>query len=161
MKKIILGIDPGLRKTGWAIIMAQSRASLLYVASGVISTKQTDSDGIRLHKIFSSISDIIAKNEITSVAIENTYVNTNYASSLRLAHARAASIIACAHHQLEVSEYQAKSIKKMITGSGSAQKDQLMRALHLYLEDFDSRKLQSLDESDAIALAICHAVTSI
>lgn len=163
----ILGIDPGLVTTGWGIIERGNTCDLKYIASGVIRSntisknsqfrgKKEDFLHERITYIFKILSDVISNYKPTVAAIENTYVNINQHSSLKLAHARAAAIIACSVAGLTVSEYQAKTIKKILVGTGKAEKVQLSKFLSFYLPNM-RQNITVLDESDAIAIAVCHA----
>ncbi len=147
-----LGIDAGLRKTGWAIITKIDN-QIKYISSGVIKTTGCDAEA--LLKIFDSISEVIEKHKPHYVAIENTYVNENPLSSLKLAQARSASIIACSKAGLIPSEYQASTIKKVVSGKGNADKSQVERMITLQLGQITKK---TYDESDAIAIAFCDAL---
>jgi len=151
-KLSFLGIDPGLRRTGWAIIR-KDKTCLKYIASGVIQPRYTiQSIAYQLIDIFNGICHVISQYEPSYVAIENTYVNENPASSLKLAQARSAAIIASAKYGLIPSEYQASTIKKTVSGNGNADKEQLYKMITLQLGFI---KCKTNDESDAIAIAIC------
>ncbi len=156
--KSILGVDPGLLNTGWGIV-TKEKGELHYVASGVISTKalavKENNLILRLTYIFSSLKDILKSYSPIECAIENTYVNLNYGSSLKLAQARAAAIVACGESGITVIEYQAKTIKKALTGNGQADKVQVVKALKFYLKTMP--QIKSTDESDALSIAACHA----
>ena len=121
---LFLGIDPGLRKTGWGIVKNQG-SSISYVLSGVIQTRSKGDMSQKLLHIFQELEGTIKQHNLQSVAIENTYVNVNYDSSLKLAQARAAAILACARCGYGITEYQAKMVKKRLTGSGNADKEQV------------------------------------
>ena len=153
---IFLGIDPGLNKTGWGIIQKCSN-SLKYINSGVIKTK-VDRESIAepLLEIFNEISNVILQYQPSYAAIENTYVNNNPISSLKLAQARAAAIVACAKNGLIASEYQASTIKKVVSGKGNSNKDEIFKMLTLQLGYIENKKYD--DESDAIAVAMCDAL---
>lgn len=163
---VILGIDPGLQKLGWGIIsnnptkmqsysLSNSTAQFYYIASGLIKTKNKDHLNQRIWFIFQQLQELFKKYKIDTVAIENTYVNENYQSSLYLSHARAAAIIACMDNSIHPIEYQAKTIKKTITGSGNASKEQVTYMLSHCL-DAMPQVFESSDVTDALAIAICH-----
>ena len=162
-KKIILGIDPGLLHTGWAVICKKNNKDLSYIDSGVIHSipkigngqKKSQYFAIKLGLIFAELEKIINRHKPNTTAIENTYVNTNFNSSLKLSQARAAAILACTVNDLQITEYQAKTVKKTLTGSGIADKTQMTKMINLYLRDVIM--IRSYDEADAIAIAICHA----
>jgi len=155
---VFLGIDPGLVKTGWGIIEC-SRNAINYVDSGVIQDKDCDlAMTERLVNIFRSLSEVIERHLPTHCAIEHVYVNTNYASSLKLSQARAACMIACGMFKHDTAEYPAKTIKKTLTGNGNADKHQVMNMVKIQLRLTDShcKKIRLYDEYDALAIALCH-----
>ncbi len=162
-KSIVLGIDPGLMCTGWGVILKQDYEKYNYIASGTIETKEDkprvlgpSSLAVRLGRIFTSLSNIIEKYSPNCAAIEATCVNCNSLSSLKLAHARAAAMLACEVRGLCLWEYAATNVKKSVAGSGSADKLQLQKMVFLHLGK--DLKVSKIDEGDALALAICHAV---
>ena len=148
----ILGIDPGLNKTGFAII-EKNRDQFRIIKSGVITTSASDELSKRLKQIYTSLCEIIASTKIDLAGIEDTYVNNNYASSLKLAHARASAILAIANHNIPISEISAKTVKKTITGSGSADKQQVEKMINLMLSP-PQATFNSHDESDAISISL-------
>lgn len=150
----ILGIDAGLRRTGWGIVKKHNQR-LSYVASGVIITKLS-SDAEALGQIFDEIFSVIGQYQPHCCAIENTYVNKNPLSSLKLAQARAAAIVACAKHNLAPYEYPASTIKKIVAGKGNADKIQVNKMISLQL---GAIKPRTHDESDAVAIAMCCALS--
>jgi crossover junction endodeoxyribonuclease RuvC len=135
----IIGIDPGLNKTGWAVV-DKIGYDPIYVGSGIIKTS-------------TNLNVVIEEFKPNFGAIENTYINKNFGSSLDLSHARAALILALAANNLDISEYQAKTIKKTITGSGAADKDQVCHMLKMM---YGNISFNSSDESDALAIAVTH-----
>ena len=149
----ILGIDPGLQKTGWGII-EQNNNSIKYVASGLIKTKVKSPLFERLSKIDFDLTDIVRKFAPDIAAIEETFVNMNAASALKLGFARGVAIVAPAREGLEVGEYSANFIKKSIVGNGHANKDQMGMMIRRLLPNIG--KEISEDEADALAVAICH-----
>lgn len=151
----VLGIDPGLNKTGWAIIEKGRDNSLKLIASGLIKTNPKDPISQRLLVIHEALNQLFQAHKIASAAIEETYVNTNFASSLKLSHARAAAILSCAIMGIHTQEYGAKTVKKNITGNGNAEKDQVGFMIQRIIPG--SQNI-SQDINDAIAIAICHAL---
>ena len=155
-----LGIDSGLRRIGWGLIL-KDKQKLLYIASGVFKTTigNTEiyyhSDGIALKEIYNFIYNLISEKKPTHCAVENTYVNNNPLSSLKLAQARSAVIIACCNHDLLPREYQASTIKKIVSGRGNADKLELHKMINIQLGNI---KTTTNDESDAIAIAMCDAL---
>jgi len=150
---IILGIDPGLVNTGWSIIESDSN-NLKYVASGTIVTNAKDPSSQRLTKIYQEILQIISQYNPVEFAIEDSFVNSNALSSLKLGQARGAAIIAAGVSNLRVFEYAPRLIKKAVVGSGSADKNQIM-AMVKYL--LPKAQMKNEHEGDAIAVAICHS----
>lgn len=149
----ILGIDPGLQKTGWGVIESHGN-KLSFVACGLVKTQTGLPLYARLAEIDEGISKIVAQWKPGTAAIEETFMNDNAASALKLGQARGAAIVAAARAGLEVSEYAANLVKKSITGTGHATKDQIAHMIKVLLPK--SGKITS-DEADALAIAICHA----
>lgn len=156
MTKIILGIDPGLLHTGWAVIESAGQARK-YISSGVILPKPRDPLATRLAKIFNEIINICETFHPDECAIEITFVNNNPTSTLLLGHARAASIVAVGIKEIPVFEIQPNVIKKAITGSGHADKTQISSMLKILLPTANPK---TADESDAIAIALTHSNTT-
>ncbi|MEQ9115207.1 MAG: crossover junction endodeoxyribonuclease RuvC [Rickettsiales bacterium] len=153
MHKIILGIDPGLNHTGWGVIQFHG-SQISYLDSGTVHTKPTEKLPLRISIIYKKICEIIIKHKPDDFAIEETFVNKNPQSSLKLGYARASAIIAATNHDVPVYEYSAKYVKKAIVGSGSADKQQIMFMLKTLLP---SASPKTEDESDALAVAISHS----
>lgn len=154
--KRILGIDPGLLHTGWAIIdvMGSTRK---YIASGVILPPVKTDFASRLAFIFNGVSDLCEKFNPTECGIEVIFVNKNGKTTLLLGHARAAAITAIAIKNIPVFEYEPNKVKKALTGIGHADKEQIYKMLSILLPDAHPK---TADESDAIAIALTHANTS-
>ena len=139
MNVMIIGIDPGLRNTGWGVV-SMDRSALSYIASGVIiNTSSADDIGVRLGFIFKELSKVLVLYNPNQAAIENIYVNTNFKTSLHLAQAKAAAMIACDYMQISIVEYQAKTVKKVIVGNGNADKEQVLKMLGFYLPNIKSQ----------------------
>jgi crossover junction endodeoxyribonuclease RuvC len=153
---IILGIDPGLRLTGFGVIEKQG-IQLSYVASGTIRTPAESDLPDRLKTILKSVGEIIEKYRPDCAAIEKVFVNVNPQSTLLLGQARGAAICALVGADLTVSEYTALQVKQAVVGHGKAQKKQVQDMV---------RRLLSLpappksDAADALGVAICHANAS-
>lgn len=149
----ILGIDPGLRKTGFGVIDVQG-THMQYVASGTIVVP-TDIDlAYRLHVIFTHIHELAVLHQPTHSTIEQVFVNANPHSTLLLGQARGAALCALANNQLPVAEYTALQIKKTVVGRGHATKEQVQLMVQHLLRLNGS---PSPDAADALACAICHA----
>jgi len=149
----VIGIDPGLQHTGWAVIDSQG-SSIKFLGAGVIHTLPGNSLPSRLLQIHNELAKVIVQYCPNDAAIEDTYINKNYASSLKLGHARAASILTLCINGLIPAEYPAKVIKRAIVGSGKADKTQVAYMLKFLVPL--AGELAS-DASDALAVAICHS----
>lgn len=150
---LILGIDPGLRKTGWGLVRSRGHA-LKFVASGSIKTEKTTALPQRLAEIHRQLAAIINEWKPDSAAVEETFINNNAASALKLGQARGVALSVPAILNVPVSEYTANHIKKAVTGTGHAAKEQIMMMIGRLLPT--AGKI-SEDEADALAVAICHA----
>ncbi|HEY8190995.1 MAG TPA: crossover junction endodeoxyribonuclease RuvC [Alphaproteobacteria bacterium] len=149
----ILGIDPGLQKTGWGIIEAE-RNRLTFIACGLVKTQAELPLYARLAEIEAGIASAVGMWRPDTAAIEETFMNNNAASALKLGQARGVAIVAAARAGLAVSEYAANLVKKSLTGTGHAAKDQIGHMIKILLPK--SGKVGA-DEADALAIAICHA----
>ena len=150
---IILGIDPGLRTTGFGVIEKHG-SKLRYIASGTIKTGSETALPPRLKVIFAGIAEIIRTYNPDCAAIEKVFVNVNPQSTLLLGQARGAAITALVGGDLDVAEYTALQVKQALTGTGKAEKAQVqdMVARLLVLPG-----LPGPDAADALGVAICHA----
>jgi len=151
--KHILGVDPGLHHTGWAIISEQGN-KMGFVSSGTIKTNPKDGLPTRLKNISNGLNEALANFDISTAAIEETFVNKNSLSSLKLGHARGAIIVTLANMDLDISEYSTTHIKKAVAGTGRADKNQIEVMVKMLLP---TAKPNNDHEADAIAIAICHA----
>lgn len=149
----IIGIDPGLRHTGWGLV-TQEGNRLSYVAAGRINPPDSLPMAARLHVLAQGIADILLKYKPDEAAIEETFVNKNAASALKLGQARGAAMLALAQGGLDVAEYAANRIKQSVTGYGHADKGQIQSMIGLLLPG--SGKLAA-DAADALAVAVTHA----
>ncbi len=149
---IILGIDPALTQTGWGIISSYKN-SLSFIACGTIKTDAKQQLDVRLHHIYQSISQVIQIYKPDEVAIEETFVNNNAVSSLKLGHARGVLMLSAAVAGLKISEYASTSIKKTVVGVGRADKNQVGVMMKYLLP---KAVIKNADEADALAVAICH-----
>ncbi|MCH9754153.1 MAG: crossover junction endodeoxyribonuclease RuvC [Alphaproteobacteria bacterium] len=151
MKKI-LGIDPGLSNTGWAVIQSEAN-SMIYIASGTITTTTNDDLSIRLKKIYQSIFEVISNYNPEEFAIEESFVNNNPLSSLKLGQARAAAILAAGAGNIPVHEYAPRLVKKAVVGSGRADKNQVASMVKYLIP---KAQMKNEHEADALAISICH-----
>ena len=148
----ILGIDPGLRATGFGIL-EKSGGKLTYITSGCIKTA-TGELPLRLKTILDGLAQVIADNVPTQVAVEKVFVNVNPQSTLLLGQARGAAICAAVIRHLPVSEYTALQVKQAVVGNGHAKKEQVQEMVKRLLRLAGD---PSPDAADALACAICHA----
>lgn len=149
----ILGIDPGLRRTGWGVVDVEGTL-LTYYASGVVTSDGNRPLAERLAALYDGIAAVIAENRPAEVAVEETFVNTNAAATLKLGQARGIALLAPARAGLVVAEYAPNQVKKAVVGAGHAGKDQIAMMVKVLLP---KAAPQSADAADALALAICHA----
>jgi len=149
----ILGIDPGLRRTGFGVIDAHG-AQLHYVASGVVVAPADLPLAQRLKVILDNLREVAATHQPQIAALEKVFVNANPASTLLLGQARGAAMCAVADSGLELCEYTALQIKKSVVGHGHADKQQVQKMVQSLLS---LNKPPPSDPADALACAICHA----
>lgn len=149
----ILGLDPGLRKTGWGVIRVEGNR-LSHLGHGVIAPDEKAPFAERLLALFDGISAVVAEWTPDEAAIEETFMNNNAASALKLGHARAAALLAPAKAGLPVAEYAARVVKKSVVGTGSADKDQVAFMIARILPGSAGA---TADAADALAVAVAHA----
>jgi crossover junction endodeoxyribonuclease RuvC len=149
----IIGIDPGLRRTGWGIIESDG-VRLTYVASGLITSEADDDLAFRLRDIFIGLNSVLKSFAPAEAAVEETFVNKDARSTLKLGQARGIALLAPATQGIRVAEYTPNQIKKTVTGAGHAEKHQIQAMIGFLLP---KAKFDSADEADALAIAICHA----
>ena len=149
----VLGLDPGLRHTGWGIIEVDGNR-LSHVADGVANPSADQPLAARLVALFREIGAVLERFRPDEAAIEETFVNRNAASTLKLGLARGVVLLAPAERGLRVAEYSANMIKKAVVGAGHADKAQVQMMVRRILPGFASGKP---DAADALAVAICHA----
>ena len=145
----VLGIDPGLRSTGWGVVSI-SRGRWQHIANGAIRPNPHHSDADRLIMIYQGLSSVIADTKPDRAAIEDIFVAKSARSALRLGTARGVAILACGVARIEVSEITARAVKKAVVGTGTASKEQIqdMVARLLKVQAFNA------DAADALAIAI-------
>ena len=149
----ILGIDPGLRITGFGVI-DKTGQKLAYVTSGCIRSKESDALPLRLKTLLDGIGEVIAAHAPDEAAIEKVFVNVNPQSTLLLGQARGAAIAALVLAGLPVAEYTALQVKQAVVGHGKAAKEQVG---HMVTRLLQLPGEPSADAADALACAICHA----
>ncbi len=148
----LLGLDPGLRITGWGIIETDGQR-LRHVAHGVIQSQGDLTLAQRLGQLFAGVQRVIEQHKPVEAAVEATFVNKNPESTLKLGHARGVVMLAPAHVGLPVHEYGANQVKKSVVGVGHAGKDQVGMMVRRLLPGVSAEA----DAADALAVAICHA----
>lgn len=148
----ILGIDPGSRITGYGVIESNGRESR-HLASGCIRTASKDFSA-RLGEIFEGIQSVVKSQQPDEVAVEQVFVAHNASSALKLGHARGAAVTAVVVAALPVYEYSPRAVKLALVGTGAAEKEQVQHMVRLLL---GVQRGMGLDESDALAVALCHA----
>jgi len=149
----ILGLDPGLRHTGWGVIETDGNR-LSFVAAGAISPDPALSLAARLRGLHDGLFNVIERLRPAEAAIEETFVNRNAESTLKLGEARGVALLTPALFGLAVAEYNNASIKKSVVGTGGAKKPQVAMMVRTLLPE--SGDIGS-DAADALAAAICHA----
>ncbi len=148
----VIGIDPGLRNLGWGVI--ESRGSRLsHVANGVCRTQKGDL-AKRLLALHRQLTDVFETFQPEAAAVEQTFVNKDGASTLKLGQARGIAVLVPAQFGLEVGEYAPNSVKKTVVGVGHADKAQIDHMVRMQLPGCDPA---GPDAADALAIAICHA----
>jgi crossover junction endodeoxyribonuclease RuvC len=148
----ILGIDPGLRITGFGVLDKDGQ-HLHYVASGCIKTPDGELPE-RLKAILDSLGEVIAQHRPDQIAVEKVFVNVNPQSTLLLGQARGAAICAAVLANLPVAEYTALQVKQAVVGNGHADKEQVQQMVRRLLK---LSGIPGTDAADALACAICHA----
>jgi crossover junction endodeoxyribonuclease RuvC len=148
----LIGLDPGLRLTGWGVIEVEGNR-LRHVAHGVIKVSVEGTLAVRLDQLFEGVATVVAAHKPEEAAIEETFVNVNPASTLRLGQARGVVMLAPARAGLPVFEYAANLVKKSVVGTGHADKRQIAMMVGRLLPGVAA----TADAADALAIAICHA----
>ena len=149
----IIGIDPGLRNTGWGVIEAEG-TRLSYIADGSVHSDADAPLASRLLQIYTKLAEILQRYEPDEAAIEETFVNKDARATLKLGQARGAAMLAPALVGISVAEYAPNVVKKSVVGAGHAEKDQVKHMVKVLLP---RAELNSSDSIDALAIAICHA----
>lgn len=149
----IIGIDPGLRNLGWGIV-EQDGSRLTYVACGSLHSDAKLSLGDRLRQLHEGLSAVIHTHMPAEAAVEETFVNRDPQSALKLGQARGIALVVPALAGIPVSEYAANLIKKTVVGAGHAEKQQVAMMIRILLPKAEAK---SADAADALAVAICHA----
>lgn len=149
----ILGIDPGLRRTGWGVVESEGNR-LVYVACGTVEPRDTLPLAERLLAIHDGLTKVLAEHAPDEAAVEQTFVNKDGAATLKLGQARGVAMLVPAMRGLLVAEYAPNLVKKTVVGAGHADKTQIQMMLKILLPKADPK---SADAADALAIAITHA----
>jgi crossover junction endodeoxyribonuclease RuvC len=149
----LLGIDPGLRFTGWGIIEVEG-SRLRHLGDGVIATDAEQSVPARLRALHDGLAALLLQWRPQEAAVEETYVNRNGAATLKLGYARGVALLAPALAGIPVAEYGAMAVKLSVVGTGGAAKEQVQMMVRRLLPGATIRRA---DAADALAVAICHA----
>lgn len=148
----VIGLDPGLRRTGWGVVdVAGSR--IRHVANGVCSSGDGDLPQ-RLLRLFDGLTEIVARHAPDQAAVEHTFVNKDAAGTLKLGQARAMALLVPARAGLPVAEYAPNAVKKAVVGVGHADKAQIDHMVRMMLPGVE---IAGPDSADALAIALCHA----
>lgn len=149
----IIGIDPGLRRTGWGVIESDG-VRLSYVACGTVATDANSQLSMRLAEIYEGLNGVLRSYEPAEAAVEQTFVNRDAAATLKLGQARGIALLVPALAGLGVAEYAPNAVKKTVTGTGHGGKEQIRAMLRFLLPRAEP---DSADSADALAIAITHA----
>jgi len=149
----ILGIDPGLRRTGWGLVAIEGNR-LSYLACGSLASDDKAALAVRLVAIHDGLRRVVAEHAPDEAAVENTFVNRDAAATLKLGQARGIAMLVPALAGLPVAEYAPNLVKKTIVGSGHSEKVQIRMMVRVLLPKADP---QSDDAADALAIAVTHA----
>ncbi len=149
----ILGIDPGLRRTGWGVVDVLGNR-LIFVACGSIETSEREDVAVRLVTIHAGLARVLADYQPQEAAVEATFVNKNASATLKLGQARGIALLVPAQAGVTVAEYAPNLIKKTIVGAGHGEKGQIRMMIGVLLPKATP---QTEDAADALAIAVTHA----
>ena len=149
----IIGIDPGLRRTGWGVIEAEGNR-LIYVACGSVEPPDDLPLASRLLAIHEGLAAVLSGHKPIEAAVEQTFVNKDGVATLKLGQARGVAMLAPAMFGISVAEYAPNQVKKTVVGAGHADKNQILVMLKILLPKAEPK---SPDAADALAIAITHA----
>lgn len=149
---VVLGIDPGAKRTGYAVVEATGGMVVL-VTTGTLSTSSRSPFHERLRAIYKGLVEIVTRFHPDEVAIEDVFVKNNARVALRMGHVRGVALLVAANHEVAIGEYSPGEIKQAIVGSGSASKEQIKFMVSALLR---LANMPSEDEADALAVALCH-----
>jgi len=149
----VIGLDPGLRRTGWGVISADG-SRLSFVACGVVKSDEKEALAERLRQLHEGLTRVIGEHGPSEAAVEETFVSKDARATLKLGQARGIALLVPALLGLPVAEYAANLVKKTVVGTGHAEKHQVEAMVRLLLPKADPR---ASDAADALAVAITHA----
>ena len=149
----LIGFDPGLQRTGWGVVEAEA-GRLRHLGHGVVTSAPRAALSVRLRELFEALSAVLDDWHPDEAAVEETFVNKNPTTTLRLGQARAVALLAPAMAAIPVAEYPPNLVKKAVVGSGHAQKQQVAMMVRTLLPTAGD---VADDAADALAVAICHA----
>lgn len=149
----ILGLDPGLRRTGWGVIESAGNA-LTFVACGTVETSEKAALAARLAALHEGLASVLARYSPLEAAVEETFVNADSRGALKLGQARGVVLLVPARAGLAVAEYAPNLVKKSVVGAGRAEKSQVRMMIGVLLPKADP---ETEDACDALAVAVCHA----
>ena len=149
----LIGIDPGLRKTGWGVISVSGNR-LSHVSDGIVESNPNLTLAQRLKQIHGGLQGVMREYNPDEAAVEETFVNMNPTSTLKLGQARGIALLVPAEFGLPVGEYPPNLVKKTVVGSGHAEKQQIQMMVRMLLPGCI---VATSDAADALAVAICHA----
>jgi crossover junction endodeoxyribonuclease RuvC len=148
----VIGIDPGLRRTGWGVVDVDGSA-IRHVANGVCLSEGTEL-AARLNSLFAALTAVMRAHRPETAAVEQTFVNKDAAGTLKLGQARGIALLVPAQAGLAVAEYAPNAVKKVVVGVGHAEKAQVEHMVRLQLPGVE---IAGPDAADALAIALCHA----
>jgi crossover junction endodeoxyribonuclease RuvC len=149
----IIGIDPGLRRTGWGVVETLGN-SLRFVAAGTVKSDDKATLAVRLRQLHDGLREVLAAQLPMEAAVEQTFVNKDAVATLKLGQARGIAMLIPARAGIAVAEYAPNLVKKTIIGAGHGEKEQIRAMLRVLLPKADP---PSHDAADALAIAVCHA----
>ncbi len=149
----LIGLDPGLQRTGWGVVEAEANL-VRFAAAGVVTTDPSDPLARRLDQLYRGLDAVLRRLAPAEAAVEETVINRNAESSLKLGQARGVVLLAAAHAGLPVAEYASKRVKRAVVGTGGATKHQVAVMVQMLLP---TAGRQRGDAADALAVALCHA----
>ena len=148
----VIGIDPGLRKTGWGVVDVDG-GRLRHVANGTCTSKGSELSE-RLLSLHVQLTEVLVQHKPDTAAVEHTFVNKDAVGTLKLGQARGIALLVPAQAGLDVAEYAPNAVKKVVVGVGHADKAQVEHMVNL---QFPGVKTNGPDATDALAIALCHA----